>query len=131
MQVHGGCMAGAMHTINPPEIMRSKNITVRTPHRLLDALTSRAEALGYETLTAYFLGLARYDLMVQGEHVLTEPWSHLSLSKQDAIDERLAALTEQGKGERGQLLARLIERAKTPDSTGIADALQALDHERR
>jgi hypothetical protein len=107
--------------------MRSRNVSIRTPVVLFDALTTRADRIGYQTLTAYFLGLARYDLMVQGPHSITLPWSVLALEKQDAIDDKLAKLTAEGKGERGQLLTRLIERAGSADSKAIAAAIHSME----
>lgn len=107
--------------------MRTKNVTVRTPNALLEVLTLRAEQTGYPSLTAYFLGLARYDLMVQGAHEITQPWSELTLSKQDQIDDHLCRLFKHSKGERGQLLSRLIERAKAPTSGGIIEAMKEMD----
>ena len=107
--------------------MRSKAQSIRIPSCLTDLLTARAEALGYPSVSAYFMGLARYDCMVQGPHDLTVPWSHLSTQRQDAIDDHLARLLNHGRGERGQLLARLIERAKNPDSAGIAEAMTTLE----
>ncbi len=107
--------------------MRSKPTSVRIPSALADLLTARADALGYPSLAAYFVGLARYDCMVQGPHDLTVPWSHLSLGRQDRIDDHLCRLLEHGRGERGQLLRRLIERAAKPDAAGLAAALETLE----
>ena len=103
--------------------MRSKNISVRTPNGLLATLTERAKALGYPSLTAYFIGLARYDLLCQREHTLTQPWADLSLAKQDAIDDHLCRMCAEGRPEKGQLLEHLIAKAKTPDAAGITAAL--------
>lgn len=107
--------------------MRSKAQSIRIPSCLTDQLEARAAALGYPSVSAYFLGLARYDFLVQGPHALTVPWSHLSIQKQDAIDDNLSKLLDDGKGQRGQLLTRLIERASNPDSAGIAAAMETLN----
>lgn len=87
----------------------------------LDAAASlRAKALGYRTLTDYIRGLIRYDLLVQGAHTVTLPISHMPLSEQDRVDAKLLRLTQDGEGERGQLLQRIIERVQNPDAVGKA-----------
>ncbi|WP_038164863.1 hypothetical protein [Verrucomicrobium sp. BvORR106] len=100
----------------------SKPRTVRFPEALGEALEIRAKQLGYASLSDYIKALVRYDLTVQGPHEATLPWSKLSPSEQDKIDENLLALTKRGKGVRGQLLAHILERVKDPSK--IADGLK-------
>ena len=95
--------------------------TVRFPDALFQAIEIRAKQAGYASLSDYIKGLARYDLIVQGEHEVTLPWGRLSLTEQDKVDERLLGLTKRGKGERGQLLRRLLEEVRDPGK--IAEAL--------
>jgi hypothetical protein len=106
--------------------MRSKTTSIRIPSGLADKLAARADALGYASFSAYLVGLVRYDCLVQGPHDLTVPWSHLSLSRQDKIDDHLCRLLHDGVGERGQLLRRLLERANH-DAAGMATALAELE----
>lgn len=51
-----------------------------------EAIERRAKALGYPSLSAYLKGLARYDLLCQGPHTMTQPWASLPLAEQDKID---------------------------------------------
>lgn len=74
------------------------------------AIALRWVALGYKTEADYFKGLARYDLLVQGEHVITKEWSELSSAEQEAIDRVLSELAEAGISVRGELLGRIVER---------------------
>lgn len=74
-----------------------------------DAIERRAKTLGYPSLSAYLKGLARYDLLCQGPHTMTQPWASLPLVEQDKIDAKLCDLSKKGVGERGQLLKRIVE----------------------
>lgn len=86
--------------------------TIKTSPDLDAAVKARAEALGYPSISAYYKGLARYDMLVQGPHPMTLPWAHLSMAKQDEIDAKVLRLTQTGVGERGQLLRRIMGRRK-------------------
>jgi hypothetical protein len=99
--------------------------SVRFPQALAEAFEIRAKLLGYKSGADYMKGLLRYDLVVQGDHHLTLPWSRLPLAEQDAIDEHLLKLTRQGKGERGQLLERILERVKELEK--VADGLKKVE----
>jgi hypothetical protein len=94
--------------------MSSKNRSTKLPPDLADAAELRAKALGYASWSAYIKGLIRYDLVVQGPHTLTLPWSHQPPGGQDEIDAHLLKLTRRGAGERGQLLEHILERVKEP-----------------
>lgn len=67
-----------------------------------EAIERRSKALGYPSLSAYLKGLARYDLLCQGPHTMTKPWSNLPLDEQDKIDAKLLDYSKRGIGERGQ-----------------------------
>jgi hypothetical protein len=86
------------------------------------AAKKRAKDLGYASLSAYYKGLARYDMLVQGPHTMTLPWSRLPLADQDVIDAKLFALTKLGVGERGQYLKRIL-KGKSPAEK---DAVQSI-----
>lgn len=87
---------------------------------LADASELRARQLGYTSWNAYIKALIRYDLMIQGEHSVTRPISHLRLEQQDKVDCELLDLTKEGKGVRGQWLEHAIKRVTgTSDTSGI------------
>lgn len=90
--------------------MTSLKKSLRLTPDLQAASELRAKQLGYANWSAYIIGLLRYDLLVQGEHTLTLPYSHLPAEEQDRINAKLLDLTKKGKGERGQLLANIIKR---------------------
>lgn len=94
--------------------MPTQSRTTRLPSDLVAAAELRAQRLNYPNYTAYVKGLIRYDLLVQGGHDVTQPWAAMPLEKQDKLDARLLDATKKGQGERGQLLARLLERVKDP-----------------
>lgn len=83
--------------------------STKLPPDLAAVAEERAKALGYPSWNAYIKGLIRYDALCQGPHTMTLPWAALPLVKQDEIDAKLLALTQQGVGERGQLLKRILD----------------------
>src|SRR5262249_11222938 len=89
---------------------KTKTKTIRLSDDLIEAGELRARALGYPDLNSYYKGLARYDLLVQGEHSQSVPWASLSLGEQDKLDAHLLRLTKKGKGERGVLLKHLLQQ---------------------
>lgn len=100
--------------------MASKTRSTKLPPDLADAAELRARALGYASWNAYIKGLIRYDLLVQGDHLLSLPWSQQPPDAQDEIDAHLLKLTRRGKGERGQLLEHILERVKDPAKVIVA-----------
>lgn len=92
--------------------MVSKTHSLRLPADLYEIMQLRWKALGYRNISDYHRGLVRYDAMVQGPHSVTLPMSQLPDGEQDDIDSQLLEVTRRGVGERGQLLERIIERAK-------------------
>ena len=98
--------------------MPSQTKTTRLPADLAEAAALRAQVLGYATWTDFIKGLMRYDMLVQGGHDVTLPWSKLSLDEQDKIDRRLLDVTRKGKGERGQLLRRILQEVGTGKAVG-------------
>lgn len=110
-------------TINNTEHnMTSPTKSVRLAPDLAAAVELRRKALGYKDLTAYIIGLIRYDLLVQGDHTLTLPYSQLPIDEQDKINAKLLGLTKKGKGERGQLLANIIKRMNEGSDPAMAVA---------
>lgn len=103
--------------------MASHSRSTKLPADLAEAAELRARALGYVSWNAYIKALIRYDLMVQGEHTITLPISHLRPEEQDGVDAKLLELTRAGKGERGQLLAKIIEKAAGEHAEAVKKAL--------
>jgi hypothetical protein len=68
--------------VNYP-MAHSRPVAVKLPPDLAEACESRAEALGYASLSAYLKGLIRYDLLVQGPHTITLPIAHLIAQDED------------------------------------------------
>jgi hypothetical protein len=90
--------------------MASQTRSIKIPGDLAQAAELRAKQLGYPSWGAYVKGLMRYDMLVQGEHTVTLPIAKLPLVEQDKVDAKLLEATKKGKGERGVLLQRIIER---------------------
>lgn len=61
--------------------MSSPRKSLKLSPDLQEAADLRAKALGYRSWNAYVKGLIRYDLLVQGEHTLTLPYSNMPLEK--------------------------------------------------
>jgi hypothetical protein len=101
--------------------MPTQSRTTRLPSDLVKAAEIRAERLLYPNWTAYIKGLIRYDLLVQGGHDVTQPWASMPLEKQDQLDAKLLTATENGLGERGQLLRRILAEVKDP--ANVAEGL--------
>ena len=92
--------------------MASNPVSIKLPATLREVSDLRAKQLGYASWGAYIKGLIRYDAMVQGDHPVTLPFAGMSAPEQDAIDAKLLENTQRGIGERGQFLARLMQRQK-------------------
>ncbi len=93
--------------------MASQTRSIKIPGDLAEAAELRAKQLGYPSWGAYVKGLMRYDMLVQGAHSITLPMAVLPLGEQDKVDAKLLEATKKGKGERGALLQRIIERVAT------------------
>lgn len=93
--------------------MASITRSTKLPGNLAEVAEVRAKALGYPSWNAYIKGLIRYDALCQGEHTMTLPWASLPLDEQDKIDNKLLQYTQQGIGQRGQLLKRIIDGSAT------------------
>lgn len=92
--------------------MASQTRSIKIPGDLAQAAELRSKQLGYPSWGAYVKGLMRYDMLVQGSHSITLPMATLPLTEQDKVDAKLLEATKKGVGERGQLLARMLERMK-------------------
>lgn len=94
--------------------MRSENLTTRLPCPIKEVLAERAHDLGYPTVSAYILGLVRYDLLTQRKHACTAELARLSNSEQDKIDDEITRLFRSGEAVHGSWFeARLQEAAGT------------------
>ena len=103
---------------------RSTSKSVRLPHPIADAITeSRARRAGYASLNACMVGLARYDLMVCGEHAVTAAIAHMAPHEQDDIDDFLFELNRRNLKVRGSFLHALIEDVtsrKNPEGQDVS-----------
>jgi hypothetical protein len=110
--------------------MASAKDSLKLSASLKAAADLRAKRLGYRSRSDYIRNLMRYDMLVQGGHDVTLPLSKLEPAVQDRIDAELLSLTERGEGQRGQLLARLIERVVTagadPNGANIARTIRGI-----
>ncbi|HSI61454.1 MAG TPA: hypothetical protein VLE43_00010 [Candidatus Saccharimonadia bacterium] len=100
--------------------MASQTRSIKIPGDLAQAAELRAKQLGYPSWGAYVKGLMRYDMLVQGSHDVTLPMAHLPLMEQDKVDAKLLEATKKGKGERGQLLAHMLERMQKGEKVAKA-----------
>jgi hypothetical protein len=116
--------------ISPSVRMASHTRSTKLPACLAEAAELRAKALGYPSWNAYIKGLIRYDLLVQGDHTITLPWAKCALDVQDQIDAKLLVLTEKGKGERGQLLKRIMKKVDVHAGHGVPASALEEDEER-
>lgn len=114
--------------------MRSKSLTIRVPQPLREIMEERAVALGYPTVSAYMVGLLRYDIMTQKPHAMTSDLAKLSLCEQDRVDDELAALWESKEGLNGSwfeaCLARALAKGKdSEESPATTEALRRIVHQ--
>ena len=77
---------------------------------LSDVAEERASQLGYPSVNAYFKALLRYDLLVAGEHTITQPVAESPPHVQDRFDERLIAKWKAGDNERGSYLKWVLRQ---------------------
>lgn len=90
--------------------MPSRTRSTKLPPDLAEIADLRSRQLGYPSWNAYIKALIRYDALVQGPHQITLPWAQMRLEDQDRVDAELLDITRRGVGQRGQFLARLLER---------------------
>jgi len=91
--------------------MRSTMFSLRLPVVILDAVKKRAKQLGYQSLTAYIVGLIRYDLMIGKDHPATVEIARQREEDQDAIDDELVRMYEKGESLKGQYFENTIRDA--------------------
>jgi hypothetical protein len=103
--------------------MASPKVTIKVPPSLADALDIRWVRLKYQSLSAYIVGLIRFDLMVQGEHPVSLPIAQSRPEDRDKVDEELLEITKTGIGIRGAFVAGLLKdiskgKFATPEEVG-------------
>lgn len=110
--------------------MASVQHSLKNPPMLEEAVQIRWRELGYQSFSAYLIGLQRYDLMVQGDHSVTLPIARSRPEERDKVDAQLLELTKSGKGVRGAFLTRMLQRLagrafKSPEhaALGLAEEL--------
>ena len=72
-------------------------------------------------MNAYMVGLARYDLMVCGEHAVTAAIARMAPDEQDHIDDFLFELNRRNLKIRGSFLHRLIDDVTARKDLGGQD----------
>jgi hypothetical protein len=109
--------------------MAAAKVSIKVPPLLFDAIQLRWPRLKYQSLSSYFIGLARYDCMVQGTHATTLPIAQSRPEERDRVDAELLELSKTGVGVRGEFLVRLLERMASGEldtKEKIAEALVAI-----
>jgi hypothetical protein len=110
--------------------MRSTPTKFRLPTALQDCADLRWKETGYESLSEYFVGLLRYDLLVRRAHATTANLARLSRAEQDKVDDEIATMFAKGETLAGSLFEALIEDCvkaaaldTTPEKGKVAEEL--------
>jgi hypothetical protein len=107
--------------------MANSRRSINLPPSLADAAEERARELGYPSLNAYFKALIRYDLLVAGDHSVTQPVAELPAHVQDRFDDTLIKNWKDGVRERGSYLKwcirQMVEEAEGADPKDIEGGL--------
>lgn len=103
--------------------MASPTRSLKLPPLLADAVAIRWTRLKYQSLSAYIIGLIRYDMLVQGSHAVSLPIVRLRPEERDKVDAELLDLTQKGVGIRGEFLVGLLKQItagefQTPEQVG-------------
>ena len=103
--------------------MASIKFSFKLPPLLNDAVLIRWTRLRYQSLSAYIIGLIRFDLMVQGEHPVSLPIAQSRAEERDKVDAELLEITKSGIGIRGSYIGGLLKdiskgKFATPDEVG-------------
>jgi hypothetical protein len=101
---------------------RSTRKSLLLPQPVADALDIQRErgVVKYASLNAFLVGLARYQCLAPGAHLVTEPIANMGQADQDVIDDFLLALNSKGLRYRSQLLEHLL-RGDSPAPTSQPD----------
>lgn len=103
--------------------MASPKITIKVPPFLADAIDIRWVRLKYQSLSAYIIGLIRFDLMVQGDHPVSLPIAQSRPEDRDKVDEELLENTKANIAIRGAYIGGLLKdiskgKFATPEDVG-------------
>lgn len=90
--------------------MRSQPVTVRIPLELIEDFRARAEVQGYPSLSAYFIGLGQYDLMVCKDHEVTAEMAKQPLAEQDTMNQEISRMYRAGETLKGSWFKHLLEK---------------------
>ena len=85
-----------------------KRFSITLSDDLYEAVKILMKRRKYRTLTEYLAALARYDGQSQREHHLTAEWAAMEGHERDALDARILALVQSGKGVTGSWLEARI-----------------------
>ena len=109
--------------------MRSRNVSLKIPHRLYDAYEKLAKQCGYENVSQLLVFNPLYALMVNAQHSLTADIAKLSPEAQDAAIEQIVKDFENGSYSHGSYFERTmreaVERLQLPISADVLETLVA------
>lgn len=99
--------------------MRSKSKTVRYPLPIDERMSIRAKEAGYDSVSEWLVGLARYDMAIRRPHVFTAELSRLPRSEQDRVDDEIARSYDSGESMGGVWLEHKIEESIKKYAEGL------------
>ncbi len=88
--------------------MRSKPVTVKIPHKLVDVFEQHAKDLGYESLPQFLIWTGVYSIMVGKAHRITVPIAQSAPAIQDRVIDDLVDRFEAGESFREAYLETLL-----------------------
>lgn len=108
--------------------MRSVKATVSVPTALEASFEKRVKELGYPSISAYFISLGIYDLLVAKPHELTGDVHKHTLPEQDKMHDDAARHYLSGKTIGGSWYSKVHEKAvklagKEPDRAQLKKQL--------
>jgi hypothetical protein len=89
----------------------SKQINITVSDDLYEAIEILRKRNRYRSKREYLEGMARFDAMIQKEHVLSLDYASLDGWERDRLDSNLLALVKSGKGKKGEWFENQIRKA--------------------
>lgn len=113
--------------------MRSERIPLNSPIVLTPCFEERAKELGYPSVSAYFIGLGLYDLMIAKPHHATGYLTDLTRAEQDKLHDEVARAYNAGETMGGSWFENRIKAAteaaglaKPPPASRVAEKIQRM-----
>lgn len=101
--------------------MRTNPLKFRCPFPLYSRLKARAKELGYRSVTAYILGLIRYDFLTRKPHSATIGIECLTRPQQDKADDEIARMFDSGETLNGSYFERIMMEAVKASGAAVPD----------